>query len=421
MVARSFSGISLRRRMLSIAGDKETDLTVLVRANDGRELIRYTPPVKSKAVVPPPRDRAAIAAQDRVERRTLSHRAPPGTVQARDPAPEDYWSEALRRDPADSRCNNAMGGWRLRRGEFAEAEECFRRAVAAITRRNPNPYDGEPYFHLGVALRYQGKYEEAYSAFYKATWNQAWQSAGYHAVAELDARRGDWRAALDHLDRALRLNTDHLKARNLKAIALRHLGREEEAGALIEATLALDPLDDWAHYLPDTGWIATTRPAWISPSTLRAPDCTPMRPPSWLRRTCRRPTAPRPGLVHPRLPACLRRGGLRGGACYSSARRSPPDYCFPNRLEEIAILENARRTDPAIPGRHITRYPSLQPAAVSRSDRSLGEICASGSVVRRRVEEPGDWLLQCAARSAESPPGVRPGPARGAGRRARLV
>ena len=55
-----------------------------------------------------------------------------------------------------------------------------------------------------------GREEEAYAAFYKAAWNQAWQGAAYHALAELDCRRGDWTTALDHLDRSLRLNTDNL-------------------------------------------------------------------------------------------------------------------------------------------------------------------------------------------------------------------
>ena len=33
-------------------------------------------------------------------------------------SPEDYWNEAVRRDPGDSRANNALGRWHLRRGEF---------------------------------------------------------------------------------------------------------------------------------------------------------------------------------------------------------------------------------------------------------------------------------------------------------------
>jgi len=111
--------------------------------------------------------------------------------------PTLYWQEALRRDPLDSRCNNAIGLWHLRRGEFTKAEEYFRAAIKRLTRRNSNPYDGEAYYDLGLCLRYVGRDEEAYSSFYKATWNQAWAGASYHALAEIDCVRQDWITARD--------------------------------------------------------------------------------------------------------------------------------------------------------------------------------------------------------------------------------
>ena len=80
-----------------------------------------------------------------------------------------------------------------------------------------------------LTLKAQGKNDEAFDAFYKATWNYAWQSAGYHALAEIDCCRQDWATALDHLDRSLRVNADNLRARNLKAIVLRKLGHDADA------------------------------------------------------------------------------------------------------------------------------------------------------------------------------------------------
>ena len=109
----------------------------------------------------------------------------------------------------------------------------FRRALQRLQRRNPNPYDGEALYNLGVTLRYLGRDEEAYGAFYKATWNAAWSGPGYHALAEIDCGRGDWATALDHLDMSLRRGSDNLRARNLKAVVLRRLGREEAASALL--------------------------------------------------------------------------------------------------------------------------------------------------------------------------------------------
>ncbi len=79
--------------------------------------------------------------------------------------PVDYYQEALRRSPGDVRCNNAMGLLLLRRAQFAEAEKYLRKAIETLTSRNPNPYDGEPYYNLGWALLLQNKLDDAYGLF----------------------------------------------------------------------------------------------------------------------------------------------------------------------------------------------------------------------------------------------------------------
>ena len=334
------------------ARSKEADLTVVVRTQDGRELIHYTPRGESgaEAEVPPPATEPALPEQ--ISSNDELYLTGLHLEQYRHATrhPEDYWNEALRRDPADSRCLNAMGRWHLRRGELTEAEQCFRRAVAAVTRRNPNPYDGEPYFNLGLALRYLGRDEDAYAAFYKATWNQAWQSAGYHAIAELDARRGDWSAALDHLDRALRLNTDHLKARNLKVIALRKLGRAEEADALLRDTLALDPLDLWARQLSGCAMQCDNQTRLdIALDLARAgldSDAIAVLMAANLAATDG--SVPMVWYTLGHLEA--RRSAIsKAVECYAKASQSPPGYCFPNRLEDIGILEAARQANPRDP------------------------------------------------------------------------
>ena len=60
----------------------------------------------------------------------------------------DYYEEALRRDPLDYRCNNQIGLWYLRRGQFKKAEPYLRTAVKVLQKRNPNPYDSEPLYNL---------------------------------------------------------------------------------------------------------------------------------------------------------------------------------------------------------------------------------------------------------------------------------
>src|SRR6202012_35027 len=72
-------------------------------------------------------------------------------------SPVPYYEEALKRDPKDIRNNNALGLWYLRRGQFTKSESYFRKAIETLTGRNPNPYDSEAYYNLGLSLKYQDR------------------------------------------------------------------------------------------------------------------------------------------------------------------------------------------------------------------------------------------------------------------------
>lgn len=154
--------------------------------------------------------------------------------------PTDYYLEALRREPTDVRCNNAMGLLLFRRGQFAKSEIYFREAITTLTQRNPNPYDGEPYFNLGLSLRAQERNDEAYDAFYKAVWNAAWKDAGYFNLAQLAGLKNDWEEALELINHSLIRNWHNHKARHLKAAILHKLGKKEESLKWIEDSLLLD-------------------------------------------------------------------------------------------------------------------------------------------------------------------------------------
>lgn len=155
-------------------------------------------------------------------------------------SPVDYYEEALRRDPMDYRCNNALGLWYLRRGRFDVAEPYLRRAVKVIMRRNPNPYDGEPIYNFALCLKCLGRFNEAYELFWKSTWNKGWADAGYLAAAQLSLMLGRLDDALEEVGRALDNNRRNHKARALMATVLRCLGREDDALKLCDESLALD-------------------------------------------------------------------------------------------------------------------------------------------------------------------------------------
>jgi tetratricopeptide (TPR) repeat protein len=157
--------------------------------------------------------------------------------------PENYYREALRRDPNDMRHNNSLGLLLMRRGQFEQAEAFFRTAIKSQTRHNPNPPDGEPYYNLGVCLTFLDRLGEAYNAFYKAAWNAAWQDSAFFNLAQISARQGILPNALQLVESSLDRNSHNQKAAHLKVVLLRKLGRLEDALRLAKKSVVRDPLD----------------------------------------------------------------------------------------------------------------------------------------------------------------------------------
>lgn len=155
--------------------------------------------------------------------------------------PEAYYAEGLRRDPSDIRLNNGYGLLQYRRGNFKASTGYFEKAIEKQTWKNPNPYYGESYFNLGLALVMTGDVQAAYDAFYKSTWSYETQGAGYYWLACLSCRKGEYRQALEFIDNSLIRGWHNMKARTLKAAILRTLSEDNEA--LISESHSIDPLD----------------------------------------------------------------------------------------------------------------------------------------------------------------------------------
>ena len=227
------------------------ELTLNVLASAGRPLISYAPGETEKTERSAPPDAGPLPPPKRVETVEQLYLIGLQLQQKRRVVgqPEDYWHEALRRDRDDSRCNNALGLWRLWRGDFTEAEDHFRRSIATLTARTADAGDGAPFYNLGWALRYQERDGEACDAFHEASWSFSWRAPALYAIAEVETKRGNYGAAIKYLYEALRLNADNNNARNLAAVLFRRFGRENEAEQLLRESLALDPLDAWACHL----------------------------------------------------------------------------------------------------------------------------------------------------------------------------
>lgn len=274
-------------------------------------------------------------------------------------SPVDYYKEGLRRDPDDVRCNNAMGLWYIRKGRFDLAEKHLEKAVRILMKRNPNPYDGEPIYNLGVALMYQGRFDEAYSRFYKSTWNGAWQDAGYFACARISCMQGRYEEALYEVDRSLLRNWHSAKARALKAAILRRMGRDSEALQLCRESLAIDRFNYgclFVEYLMSAAPSVLDSLVALMHSNAHNYDEIALdfcAAGLWPEAEALWKVAIENGAVTPMTHYYLGWALLQGGdeerarKEFAAGAAESPDMVFPNRLEAILALRAAIAENPA--------------------------------------------------------------------------
>ena len=282
--------------------------------------------------------------------------------------PLDYYREALRRDPADSRCNNALGLWHLRRGNFSGAEGYFRTAVSRLIHRNPNPSYGEPYYNLGLCLKFQGENEKAFDAFYKSAWNDACQHSAYYQLALIATIDHNFEEALYLVEKSLLKSFHSHPARHLKTTLLRKLGRISEASDLIEASLKID-LFNYGCYFEKYLLIKNTRNDGAANEVLiKMKALMRYNFNNYIEYTIDYINA---GLFEEAF--LLMQEYMRGNdatlnplsAYYLAfisrklgevekasiflmeASALNPDYCFPSRVEDIAILQSAIDNNPS--------------------------------------------------------------------------
>ncbi len=352
------------------AGVKEKDLRVSLQSSSGEELIAYKPVEKEGAPMPKPVE-PPPAPEDikTIEELYLTglrleqfHNA------ALEPYP--YYEEALKRDPYDSRVNTELGILYCKRGMFKEAQEKLNQAIERLTKNYTSPKSGQAHYYLGLALKFQGKFDAAYDALYKATWSSGLHTAGYYNLAEIDCIRGDFEKALKHIDRSIATNAWNTKALNLKSAVLRQLGRFDEASQLTSKTLAFDPLDFRAgHELYLTKRAAGSRKearkvmnsinvksrgevqSYLETAVDygncglwdEAIECLRLLADSKEREICRHP------MVYYYLGYFYEKKGNaeKASECYRTAGKMPPDYCFPFRLEAMDVLSSATNHNPS--------------------------------------------------------------------------
>ena len=340
------------------AGIKEDDLKVALLDSENKELVSYHPmkrvPQPMPPVVEPPLPPKGIKAVDELYHVGLR------LEQFHNAAlePYAYYGEALRRDPGNYDVNTALGRLYCERGLWQQARERLTLALERATRNYTRPKDGEAYYYLGVTLRGEGKNAEAADAFHCASWSQAWTAASFEQLAELDGQKGDWPQALCDLDHSLAYNMLNCRAWDLKAAALRHLGRLDDAKEAANKALAVNPLDFWG--LHELGLLdSSAQPQFVLGNNTQAnlelaADYYDTGLGSEAEQVLKQFVAASPDqnkvnpLVYYDLGYLAAQTPQDGEASkyFHLAGEMPPDYVFPFRLEEVKVLEAAMRANP---------------------------------------------------------------------------
>lgn len=340
---------------------------------DGRELISYRPAKPRGTPMPkpverpkPPKDYASTDELYFTGQRIEQLHSP-----SFEAAP--YYEEILRRDPGDYRANTALGILLCKQWRWTEAATYLSNAIARATANHIRPKDGEAFYYLGVALKAQGKLDAAVQAFQKAAWCAAWRQPAGYELAEIHCRQGDFQAARALLTRSLEPGTLDNRAAGLNSAVCRRLGDWRSAAVWAVMACLNDPLDVralfelWLASPHDTAE-AHSREAWrryladlgrgLQSYFELATDYA--NAGLWAEAAAAVEAA-LPGVapgaaVNPFVYFVLEYYAIRQGASreafqelFRLDRAGSPDFSFPLRFEEEAILREAMALHPEDP------------------------------------------------------------------------
>ncbi len=222
-------------------GTADTDICVMLCDAGGRNLVSYQPKPRGSKKKPqarkiPPRPGDVESIEE-----LYLHGAHLEQYKHHTYVPEDYYLEALRRDPGDLRCNHAMGRSMIEKGDFDAAAAYLDKAIERLKWRNDNPADTEPIYHKARLEALNGNTDAAYDLFADASWQYAWRSPALYGMACIDCFRGDRETAVQNLKECLVTNARYFAARTL----LGYLTGDTEQ---IRCVLTAAPQDTFARY-----------------------------------------------------------------------------------------------------------------------------------------------------------------------------
>ncbi len=158
---------------------------------------------------------------------------------------------ALAEDPDEPMAHAFLG---LCLAHLERYDEATREAKVAVG-QDPE----EPLVHqvLARVMVERNHFLEAQRAIDEAISLDPYNEENYGVLAAIHLAQGNWQQTLDAAEEGLDLDPENAGLINLRVIALRQLGRADEAEDDLDDVLAEDPDDPWAH--TNVGWNALER------------------------------------------------------------------------------------------------------------------------------------------------------------------
>jgi tetratricopeptide (TPR) repeat protein len=155
-------------------------------------------------------------------------------------------AQILANDPRHAVAHALMAQAMLGQLRLNDAEYAAREAVSTAP--------DEPFAHYTVAavLTERRRYSEAVSAIQQAIALDTNSPDQFALLAQIRTEQREWSAALKGADLGLAIDPEHAACVNLRAIALTHLGRRDDAASAVAGALQRDPDNAVTH--ANQGW-----------------------------------------------------------------------------------------------------------------------------------------------------------------------
>ena len=213
-------------RSVKVDGDaRDQEFTAAIADGSGKVFLSYTPvgpdphdplPPKVANPRPPGEYTSAELAYETGLRLDQFHN---GILD-----PEPYYRRALEIDPDYTRANLAMGVRRAKNGDYAAARPYLERAVARATQNYTRALDAAPEYYLALVERGLGNLKRAEDLFWRCTWRLTHKKESFIEIARICCMQGRYDEAHDILEHsALPLGTQEAKMHTLHAYLHRKL------------------------------------------------------------------------------------------------------------------------------------------------------------------------------------------------------